>query len=38
VLTGSVNQASVEAGLCDDAKMLLAQADLAGVGMAPPSC
>jgi PfaD family protein len=35
VLTGSVNQASVEAGLSDDAKLLLAQADLADVAMAP---
>jgi trans-AT polyketide synthase, acyltransferase and oxidoreductase domains len=35
VLTGSVNQACVEAGLSDDAKALLAQADLADVAMAP---
>jgi len=35
VLTGSVNQASVEAGLSDDAKALLAKADLADMAMAP---
>ncbi|MCE7002113.1 PfaD family polyunsaturated fatty acid/polyketide biosynthesis protein [Kibdelosporangium philippinense] len=35
VVTGSVNQASVEAGLSDDAKGMLAKADLADVGMAP---
>ncbi len=35
VLTGSVNQASVESGLSDDGKALLAQAGLADVVMAP---
>jgi trans-AT polyketide synthase/acyltransferase/oxidoreductase domain-containing protein len=35
VVTGSVNQASVEAGLSKDAKSMLAQADLADVIMAP---
>ncbi|MEV6556984.1 PfaD family polyunsaturated fatty acid/polyketide biosynthesis protein [Nocardia sp. NPDC051756] len=35
VLTGTVNQRAVEAGLSDAAKELLAQADLADVGMAP---
>ena len=35
VVTGSVNQLSVEAGLSDDAKDLLAQADIADVVMAP---
>ncbi|MBZ4322114.1 PfaD family polyunsaturated fatty acid/polyketide biosynthesis protein [Streptomyces huiliensis] len=35
VLTGSVNQAAVESGLSDDAKALLAQADVADVAMAP---
>jgi trans-AT polyketide synthase, acyltransferase and oxidoreductase domains len=35
VLTGSVNQACVEAGVSDDAKAMLAQADLADVMMAP---
>jgi trans-AT polyketide synthase/acyltransferase/oxidoreductase domain-containing protein len=35
VVTGSVNQASVEAGLSEDAKGMLAQADLADVTMAP---
>ncbi|MEU3623208.1 2-nitropropane dioxygenase [Amycolatopsis coloradensis] len=35
VVTGSVNQASVEAGLSDQAKALLAEADLADVVMAP---
>jgi PfaD family protein len=35
VLTGSVNQSSVEAGLSDDAKSMLAQADLTDVIMAP---
>jgi PfaD family protein len=37
VLTGSVNQASVEAGLCDEAKAMLAQADVADSAMAPSS-
>lgn len=35
IVTGSVNQASVEAGLSDDAKRMLAQADVADVTMAP---
>ncbi len=35
VLTGSINQSSTEAGLSDDAKSLLAQADIADVAMCP---
>ncbi|HEY2950058.1 MAG TPA: PfaD family polyunsaturated fatty acid/polyketide biosynthesis protein [Micromonosporaceae bacterium] len=35
VVTGSVNQACVEAGLSEDAKAMLAQADVADVVMAP---
>lgn len=35
VMTGTVNQLSVEAGLSDTAKKMLAQADLADVVMAP---
>ncbi len=35
VLTGSVNQACREAGLAEDAKSLLAEADMADVVMAP---
>ncbi|MGW2602122.1 2-nitropropane dioxygenase, partial [Streptomyces klenkii] len=35
VLTGSVNQAARESGLSDDAKAMLAQADVADVTMAP---
>jgi trans-AT polyketide synthase, acyltransferase and oxidoreductase domains len=35
VLTGSVNQVAVEAGVSEDAKNLLAQADVADVVMAP---
>ncbi|MGW1076606.1 PfaD family polyunsaturated fatty acid/polyketide biosynthesis protein [Streptomyces sp. NPDC002537] len=35
VLTGSVNQAAVESGLSDDARALLAAADVADVAMAP---
>jgi len=35
VVTGSVNQVCVEAGLSDDAKSLLAQAEVADVVMAP---
>ena len=35
VLTGSVNQLAVESGVSDDARLLLAQADLADVMMAP---
>jgi PfaD family protein len=37
VLTGSINQSAVEADLSDDAKALLAQADIADIGMAPAS-
>jgi trans-AT polyketide synthase/acyltransferase/oxidoreductase domain-containing protein len=35
VLTGSVNQCAVEAGLSDEGKQMLAQADLSDVIMAP---
>ncbi len=35
VLTGSVNQLAVESGVSDDARALLAEADLADVAMAP---
>jgi PfaD family protein len=35
VVTGSVNQLAVESGVSDDARALLAQADLADVTMAP---
>jgi PfaD family protein len=35
VLTGSVNQLAAESGISDDARALLAQADLADVAMAP---
>ncbi|RLU89246.1 hypothetical protein CTZ27_22705 [Streptomyces griseocarneus] len=35
VLTGSVNQAAVESGLSDDARAMLAAADVADVTMAP---
>ncbi|MEF9915411.1 PfaD family polyunsaturated fatty acid/polyketide biosynthesis protein [Streptomyces sp. P5-A9] len=35
VVTGSVNQASVEAGLSDEAKAMLAEADIADMVMAP---
>ena len=35
VLTGSINQSSVESGLSDDGKALLAKAELADVVMAP---
>jgi PfaD family protein len=35
VLTGSVNQLAVESGVSDDARALLAKADLADVTMAP---
>ncbi len=35
VLTGSVNQLAIESGVSDDARALLAQADLADVMMAP---
>ena len=34
-LTGSINQSSVEAGVADDAKQMLAQAGIADVVMAP---
>lgn len=37
VVTGSVNQVSVEAGLSDEGKRLLEQADVADVTMAPAS-
>ncbi|HSA49987.1 MAG TPA: PfaD family polyunsaturated fatty acid/polyketide biosynthesis protein [Yinghuangia sp.] len=35
VVTGSVNQVAVEAGISDDAKALLSEADVADVAMAP---
>ncbi len=35
VLTGSVNQSALEAGVCPKAKAMLAQADMADVEMAP---
>jgi len=35
VLTGTVNEASVESGLAPDAKVMLAAADIADVAMAP---
>jgi trans-AT polyketide synthase, acyltransferase and oxidoreductase domains len=35
VLTGSVNQLAVESGICDDARAMLAEADLADFAMAP---
>jgi PfaD family protein len=35
VLTGSVNQLAVESGVSDDARAMLAQADLTDVAMAP---
>ncbi|MFC8920561.1 PfaD family polyunsaturated fatty acid/polyketide biosynthesis protein [Streptomyces sp. NPDC057116] len=35
VVTGSVNQMAVEAGVCDDAKALLAQAGIADTALAP---
>ena len=35
VLTGSINQAAVEAGIAPDAKAMLAQAGMADVAMAP---
>jgi len=35
VLTGSVNQLAIESGVSDDARALLAQADIADVMMAP---
>lgn len=35
ILTGSVNQACVEAGICEDVRKLLCQAEQADVAMAP---
>lgn len=35
ILTGSINQSCVEAGICDDVKQMLAQAEQADVAMAP---
>ncbi|WDP92985.1 MAG: PfaD family polyunsaturated fatty acid/polyketide biosynthesis protein [Desulfobacter sp.] len=35
ILTGSVNQSCVEAGICEDVKKLLCQAEQADVAMAP---
>ncbi len=35
ILTGSINQSCVEAGICEDVKKLLCQADQADVAMAP---
>jgi trans-AT polyketide synthase/acyltransferase/oxidoreductase domain-containing protein len=35
VVTGSVNQSAVESGLSEDARQLLAQADMSDVAMAP---
>lgn len=35
VLTGSINQAAVEAGLSEEGRLMLAQADIADVMMAP---
>ncbi|MTH96160.1 PfaD family polyunsaturated fatty acid/polyketide biosynthesis protein [Roseibium sp. RKSG952] len=35
VLTGSINQASVEANLSDDAKAMLCEADVADIALAP---
>jgi len=35
ILTGSVNQSCVEAGICDDVKQMLCQAEQADVAMAP---
>ncbi len=35
ILTGSVNQSCVEAGICEDVKKLLCQADQADTAMAP---
>ena len=35
VVTGSVNQSAIEAGLCEDGRRLLSEADLADVIMAP---
>lgn len=35
ILTGSINQACIEAGICDDVKQMLSQAEQADVAMAP---
>ena len=35
ILTGSINQACVEAGICEDVKKMLCQAEQADVAMAP---
>ncbi|MCG8643786.1 MAG: 2-nitropropane dioxygenase, partial [Desulfobacterales bacterium] len=35
ILTGSVNQSCIEAGICDDVKQMLCQAQQADVAMAP---
>jgi PfaD family protein len=35
ILTGSINQSCVEAGICDDVKQMLCQAEQADVAMAP---
>ncbi len=35
ILTGSINQSCVEAGICEDVKKMLCQADQADVAMAP---
>jgi len=35
ILTGSINQSCVEAGICDDVKKMLCQAEQADVAMAP---
>ena len=35
VLTGTVNEAAIESGVCDDARAMLAQADFDDVEMAP---
>ncbi len=35
ILTGSINQSCIEAGICDDVKQMLCQAEQADVAMAP---
>ncbi|MBA2654028.1 MAG: PfaD family polyunsaturated fatty acid/polyketide biosynthesis protein [Gammaproteobacteria bacterium] len=35
VLTGSINAASIESGLCEESKRMLAEADIADIMMAP---
>jgi trans-AT polyketide synthase/acyltransferase/oxidoreductase domain-containing protein len=35
ILTGSINQSCIEAGICDDVKKMLCQAEQADVAMAP---